>query len=151
MVIVYDTSVIKRGFDDLEAVFCSSGGHAHDCKAAEDEARLGDAFKDQEYLHFPVATLLEQFVLFVEEVVAAGGEQFAILVAVVVAVVVNDAAPWVYAIWPVGFLSVIGQDAIGCVAIISETADVLPEQAQLSQRMPPELRIRFIAVKGSDS
>ena len=73
MVIVYDASVIKRGFDDLEAVFCSSGGHAHDGEAAEDEARLGDAFEDQEYLHFGVAPLLEKFVLFVEEVVATGG------------------------------------------------------------------------------
>ena len=108
MVIVHYATIVERGFDDLKAVFCSSGRHAHDGEAAEDEALLGDAFEDQEYLHFSVATFLEKLVLLVEEVIASCREQLAILVAVVVAVVVNDAAPRVDAVGPMGFFPSIG-------------------------------------------
>ena len=82
-----------------------------------------------------------------EEVIAAGREQFAILVPVVVAIVVDDAASWIYAVRPVGLLSGIGEDAISRIGVVAESPDILTEQAEMSQGMPTELCIGLVAVK----
>jgi hypothetical protein len=72
-----------------------------------------------------VPTLLEQFILFVEKMVAAGREKLAVLVAVVITVVVDDSAPGINAVGPMSLLPCISQDAIGSVGVIPEASDIL--------------------------
>lgn len=47
-------------------------------------------------------------------------------------------------------LACVGQDAVGGSVVVPEAAHVLPEEAQLAQRVTPELRVGFVAVEGTD-
>ena len=150
MVIVHDPSVVEGRLHDLQAVLGSSGGHAHHGEAAKNETGLRDPLEHQEHLHFPISSGLQQLVLFVEEVVTPRGQQFAVLIAMVVPIVVDDPAPWVDAVRPVRLLACVGQDALGGSAVVPEAAYFLSEQPQLTQRMSTELSIGLVAVEGTD-